>query len=164
MIDHLERFPGLREGLEQLNLDAVYQMFDCKGEMVLPPKKLPIGAGNPYGGMNVHRAALQRLLYEYAVHLGIEVQLNVKATRYFEDEKARKGGVKTSNDEEHVGDIIIAADGINSCSANLIHNKGLEGQAKSSGYAIFRANYPAGKLVTSTSIAYKLTVSDRVGV
>ena len=149
MVDHLERFPGLHAGFEQLSLDPVYQMFDCKGESCLPPKKLPVGSGNPYSGMNVHRAALQRLLYEYAVHLGIEVQFDVKATDFFEDEKAKKGGVKTSTGEEYVGDIVIAADGINSCSASLIHNEGLEGLAKSSGYAIFRANYPSGTLIAS---------------
>ena len=152
MVDHLDRFPGLHAGFEQLNLDPVYQMFDCKGESFLPPKKFPIGSGSPHGGMGVHRAALQRLLYEYAVYLGVEVQFDVKATDYFEDEQAKKGGMKTSTGKEYVGDIVIAADGINSCSANLIHNDGPEGQAKSSGYAIFRANYPAGTLVVSQSL------------
>ena len=130
-------------------------MFSCKGEMILPPKKLPIGAGNPYGGVNMHRAALQRLLYNYARHLGIEVQFNAKITTYFEDEAAKKGGVKTALGEEHLGDVVVAADGIGSCSTELVRNEDADGKAKSSGHAIFRANFPTGDI----DVLHKLKAS-----
>lgn len=142
-MDHL---PGVLEGLEQINQDPVFQMFGCKGERVSPPKKMPAGAGVPYAAVSVHRAALQRLLFEYARHLGIEVRFDTKVSIYFEDVEKKKGGIKTPDGEQYEGDIVIAADGIGSRSVDLVENEGSEGEAQNSGIAIFRANYPAGEV------------------
>lgn len=125
-------------------------MFSCKGDVILPPMKPPSGGGTPFAGVNVHRSSLLRLLYEYARHLGIDVQFGVKVSTYYEDAQRKKGGVKTKSGQEFEGDIVVAADGIGSQSACLVENKGLDDQAKSSGYAIFRATYPAGDIYTAS--------------
>ena len=67
-------------------------------------------------------------------------------TSYSEDAERRKGIARTKDGELHEADMVIAADGIGSRSAELIQNEGSDGEARNSGYALFRATYPAGKV------------------
>ena len=144
MLDHLDKFPGLQEAFEIMNQNGVYTVFSHDGDTIMGPIEMPTGGGVSNAGMNVHRSSLNRCLYEYVQALGIEVLLNTRVASYYDN--GRKGCCVTKTGENFEADIVIAADGIGSHSSNVVSSEGLDGIAKSSGYAVFRCTYPAGEL------------------
>lgn len=89
-------------------------------------------------GLSTTRSDFHHMLYQYAVHLGIDIRPNTRVMEYFED--ADRGGVILENGARLTADIVVAADGIGSRAATLI--KGKRDQPTSSGYAVLRATYP----------------------
>lgn len=124
--------------------DSVYTIFASDGDVIIDPMVLPKQGGKGGSGVNVHRAWLNRCLYEYARALGIEVAFDTRIVSYFDD--GEKGGCVSKTGEKFEADIVVAADGIASRSGDLIMNEGTDVVTKSSGYAVFRSTYPASKV------------------
>ena len=105
---------------------------------IYPPK----GGGLPFAGISVHRSALSRLLFEYTQTLGIVVQFHTRIASYYEVEG--KGCCISKDGERFEADLVIAADGIGSHSAELVSTEG-KNDVVGSGLAIFRSTFPASK-------------------
>lgn len=112
------------------------------GNLLIGPMVLPTTGGADNAGMNVHRSSLSRCLYEYARHLGVEVEFNTRVVAYFED--VEKGGCLSKAGEKFEADVVIAADGIGSHSSDIVKNDGEYNDVESSGYSVFRCTYPIG--------------------
>ena len=133
------------------------QMQD--GERFIGPRQMPKGGGVSNAGMNLHRSSLNRCLYEYVAALGIEVIFESHVSSYFE--KGGKAGVVTKSGKSYEADVVIAADGIHSHSAKIVRNDGIDGVAKSSGYAVYRCTYSAGKTRTQSSYEQANTTEEQ---
>lgn len=114
------------------------------GEVLRGPIIPPKDGESPFAGMTVHRAALSRCLYEYAKALGIDVHFHTRIASYYEDDE--RGGCISKTGEHFEANLVIAADGIGSHSADLISTEG-QNEVVSSGFAVFRSTFPAGKSV-----------------
>ena len=137
-------FPGLHNGLELMTQQQdIYSIQMQDGETFMGPRLMPKGGGVSNAGMNLHRSSLNRCLYEYVAALGIEVVFESHVSSYFE--KGDKAGVITKSGKSYEADVVIAADGIHSHSAEIVKNEGVDGVAKSSGYAVYRCTYSAGE-------------------
>ncbi|MCJ1325539.1 hypothetical protein MMC10_002202 [Thelotrema lepadinum] len=141
VLDSLDNFPGLRAAFEVMDQNAVYTVLTHDGDTVLGPIVMPKGGGVSNAGMNVHRSSLNRCLYEYAAALGIEVAFGTRITEYHDD--GEKGSCVSKTGERFEADVVVAADGIGSRSAEVVRNEGEEGKGKSSGYAAYRCTYSA---------------------
>ena len=149
VIDNLDAFPGLREAVDLIDHDSKIVVYSADGEFVSGPIYPPKGGGLPFAGISVHRSALSRLLYEYAQALGLEVQFNTRIASYYEDEM--KGGCVSKTGERFEADLVIAADGIGSHSAELVSTEG-KNEVVGSGLAIFRSTFPASKFTPLGSV------------
>jgi 2-polyprenyl-6-methoxyphenol hydroxylase-like FAD-dependent oxidoreductase len=89
-------------------------------------------------GLSTTRSDFHFLLYQYAMHLGIDVRLDARVMEYFEH--ADKGGVILENRARLTADLVVSADGVGSRAGVLI--KGERDRPSSSGYAMLRATYP----------------------
>jgi len=82
-----------------------------------------------------HRGTFHRIVYEYAVEIGVELQVNKRVVQYLDDDNER--GVIVAGGERILGDVVLACDGPKSLARE--HLLGLEESKVNSGYAIFRA-------------------------
>lgn len=89
-------------------------------------------------GLSTTRSDFHFMLYQYAMHLGIDVRLDARVMEYFEH--ADKGGVILESGARLTADLVVSADGVGSRAGVLI--KGHRDQPSSSGYAMLRATYP----------------------
>lgn len=131
---------------------TIYTAYTKDGDTVMGPIALPKGGGVSNAGISIHRSSLNRCLYEYVRALGIEVQLDTRIASYFDD--GEKGGCVTKTGEKFEADIVIVADGIGSHSADVVFNEESDGSARSSGYAVFRCTFPAGKISLALTFAW----------
>ena len=150
VLDSLDNFPGLRAAFEVMDQNAVYTVLTHDGDTVLGPIVMPKGGGVSNAGMNVHRSSLNRCLYEYAAALGIEVAFGTRITEYHDD--GEKGSCVSKTGERFEADVVVAADGIGSRSAEVVRNEGEEGKGKSSGYAAYRCTYSAGESLATPKL------------
>ncbi|KAF3760042.1 FAD/NAD(P)-binding domain-containing protein [Cryphonectria parasitica EP155] len=88
--------------------------------------------------MGMWRAKLHEELYAYATEVGVGVEFDRRAVRYFEDEK--HAYVETQNGQVYSADLIVAADGIGTKSLSVLPTK--PETPEPSGYAIYRAGFP----------------------
>ena len=117
---------------------SAWVIYNNDGELL----KGPFTRGDKFAGMSVHRSALSRCLYEYALALGIDIERHTRAVAYYEDDE--KAGCITKEGQRFEADLVIAADGISSHSQDLVPTEGSHA-VKSSNVAIFRATVPASK-------------------
>jgi 2-polyprenyl-6-methoxyphenol hydroxylase-like FAD-dependent oxidoreductase len=89
------------------------------------------------GSPNVYtnRGRTQKIIYEHAVSLGIEVNFGCRVTDFFEDENG--AGVVVNNGEKYTADAVLVGDGIHSRARRVITGK-IE-SAKPSGFAVYRS-------------------------
>ncbi|KAF5011313.1 hypothetical protein FDECE_2563 [Fusarium decemcellulare] len=123
-----ESWPNFVELCRQVGIPQEGEMFTHDGHFV----------GCPQFGLSTTRSSFHNLLYQYALHLGIEVRLDARVVEYFEN--SDKGGVVLDTGAKITADLVVAADGIGSRSGVVI--KGERDQPTSSGYAMLRATYP----------------------
>ncbi|EIW78888.1 hypothetical protein CONPUDRAFT_166765 [Coniophora puteana RWD-64-598 SS2] len=113
-------------------------LHDYLGEIVREqPLPLPLWSAWGYDG---HHAEMQRVIYEYAVSLGIDVRFGHTVQEYYEDEAGRKAGVRVESKGEVTSmeaDLVVAADGVKSKARKYI--LGYDDKPRSSGYAVYRA-------------------------
>ncbi|KAI3395989.1 hypothetical protein diail_559 [Diaporthe ilicicola] len=91
--------------------------------------------------INGHRGELHKILYQHALDRGIEVQLGQKVTDYFESED--EAGIE-ANGVKYTADVVLAAEGVKSRGRKIV--LGFDDKPEPSGYAVFRAWFPADKL------------------
>ncbi|CAJ0544219.1 Ff.00g035070.m01.CDS01 [Fusarium sp. VM40] len=125
-------WPGFLEACQREKIPQVGKMCTHDGQFI----------GNVTFGLSTLRSSLHRLLYHYAMHLGIEIRLSARVVDYFEGPD--KGGVVLEDGSELTADLVVAADGVGSRSGGLI--KGERDQPTSSGFAMIRATYPAERV------------------
>jgi len=87
--------------------------------------------GKRYNG---HRGEIHKIIYDYAIELGIDVKLGQKVSEYFETDT--EVGV-VSNGERILANVVLGADGVRSKARTLV--LGYNDDPKPSGYAIYRA-------------------------
>lgn len=97
----------------------------------------------------VNRLGMHIELAQYAKDLGIETQYSTHAAEYMETDDA--GVVVLSDGRKLTADVVVAADGVGSRSWKLILDK-FE-KPVSSGYAIYRADFPTGDAMKNPIIA-----------
>ena len=91
--------------------------------------------------INGHRAEIHEAVYRHALARGIDVRLGQNVTDYFETED--EAGVVSSG-ERLIADCVLGAEGVKSRGRKIV--LGFEDSPKASGYAVWRAWFPAGEL------------------
>ena len=91
--------------------------------------------------INGHRAEIHEAVLRHAQARGIDVRLGQNVTDYFETDN--EAGV-TSNGEKLTADCVLAAEGVKSGGRKIV--LGFEDRPKASGYAVWRAWFPADEL------------------
>ncbi|KAJ4174163.1 hypothetical protein NW754_004578 [Fusarium falciforme] len=82
-----------------------------------------------------HRGAMHEIVYDYAVEIGVDVQVNKRVEKYLDSDAER--GVLIQGGEKILGDVVLACDGPKSLARQDL--LGLHESKVNSGYAIFRA-------------------------
>ena len=119
----------------------VFRIHTHTGEWVLDQAKIPPNPEKPM--YNGHRADFHRVIYKYALSLGIPIHLGKRVASYHEDDKQMKAWVTTDEGEIFKGDVVVGADGVRSRARKLV--LGYDDKPKSSGYAVYRAWFDAEK-------------------
>jgi 2-polyprenyl-6-methoxyphenol hydroxylase-like FAD-dependent oxidoreductase len=128
-------------------------MFDKHGKVLIQPPLPTEIDGSPI--LYANRGALQRLMYDYAISLGIKVHFGVRVKEYFEDE--HHAGVIVDG-ERIEGDGVIVADGIHSTARK--HVIGIHQHPRTSGFAVYRSAFPLS-LLANDPLTKKYAESDR---
>jgi 2-polyprenyl-6-methoxyphenol hydroxylase-like FAD-dependent oxidoreductase len=152
--NHAPRCPGPNAGqvlsrwdrtLVADRLDALcmhhqhFRIHTHTGEWVLDQAKVPPNKEKPM--YNGHRADFHRVIYEYALSLGIPIHMGRRIASYHEDDKEEKAWVVTDEGEIFKGDVVVGADGVRSRARKLV--LGFDDKPQSSGYAVYRAWFNA---------------------
>ncbi|KAI5820119.1 hypothetical protein BZA77DRAFT_127223 [Pyronema omphalodes] len=116
-----------------------FRIHTHNGDWVLDQPKYPPNKEKPM--YNGHRADFHRVIYEYAMSLGIPIKLGRRAESYHEDDIEGKAWVVTDEEEVFKGDVVVGADGVRSKARKLV--LGYDDKPKSSGYAVYRAWFDA---------------------
>lgn len=116
-----------------------FRIHTHNGDWVLDQPKYPPNKEKPM--YNGHRADFHRVIYEYAMSLGIPIQLGRRVASYHEDDIEGKAWVVTDEGEIFKGDLVVGADGVRSKARKLV--LGYDDKPKSSGYAVYRAWFDA---------------------
>ncbi|KAB8068439.1 hypothetical protein BDV29DRAFT_199418 [Aspergillus leporis] len=91
-----------------------------------------------------------RMLLRQVAKLGLKVDYGMAVREYFEDVAARHGGVVLDSGATYRADIVVAADGLKSCSEILI--AGENTTTKSSGMSIYRTAYSRSLAMQSEAV------------
>ncbi|KAF9888970.1 hypothetical protein FE257_008140 [Aspergillus nanangensis] len=84
-----------------------------------------------------HRGEMHRIVYEYAVEIGVDMRFGQRVAEYLDTDTER--GVLLQSGEKILGEVVLACDGPRSLArAQLLH---LPESRVNSGYAIFRAYF-----------------------
>lgn len=82
-----------------------------------------------------HRGEMHRIIYDYAVEIGTEMQFGKRVEQYLDTDMER--GVLVQGGEKILGDVVLACDGPRSLARSQLLQ--LPESKVNSGYAIFRA-------------------------
>ena len=110
-----------------------------KGEILHVQKMILENNGYPF--CNAHRSYYQAAFYQYALSLGIKMNMGVRVTEYFEND-FEAGFVV--NGKRHSAQVVIGADGVHSRCRHFV--TGRSDSPISSGFAIYRAWLPLSAL------------------
>ncbi|KAK6369505.1 hypothetical protein LTS17_009411 [Exophiala oligosperma] len=129
--------------LEQIAKDSARPKFlecqDSQGRM-LYKQPLPLD----YDGFPIlypSRGRAHKLIYDYAVSIGVDFHFGVRVTQFFEDDN--EAGIYADS-ERVVADAVIAADGVHSKARSLIIKN--PENSRSSGFAAYRSWFPVEAL------------------
>ncbi|TPX12501.1 uncharacterized protein E0L32_006913 [Thyridium curvatum] len=136
-----ERWPGVVPALEKVmrRTDSI-SFYDWKGKFVTTQSFEKEKAWGKR--INAHRGAIHQVIWDHIKERGtIDIHLNQRVTDYFEDENG--AGVMV-NGKKVTADVVIASEGVRSRGRKIV--LGFDDKPKSSGYAVYRAWFPADKL------------------
>lgn len=109
-------------------------------------------AGQTKGSMFNPRSQLQTMMKDQCSRVGIPFHFGKKVVEYVEND--HQATVITSDGEEYLADIVIAADGIASISHELVHGKQIP--FASSGHASARCGFPRSAIDPKSKAAHLL--------
>ena len=132
--------------IEEIGYDAVLSYKKHTGEHIAGPQAAEFNSpefvkdrkGPPVYFSHL-RPKFYKMLAKQAERIGIPVEFGKGVQDYYENVEAGRAGVIVEGGERHEADLVIAADGARTRSWKLVGGKQVE--AKSSGFAIFRAAY-----------------------
>ncbi|OAG10630.1 FAD/NAD(P)-binding domain-containing protein, partial [Paraphaeosphaeria sporulosa] len=107
--------------------------------------------GAPY--YVIHRANLQRAMYQLALSLGVRVRVNA-GVRSYNDEAS---SIVLENGETHYADLIVAADGVKSGARKVVLG-GQDQPPQQCGYAAYRAMVDTDLIRADPEISWLLDV------
>ncbi|USP74124.1 hypothetical protein yc1106_01398 [Curvularia clavata] len=96
----------------------------------------------------VHRAHFHEALYQRAMELGVSVELGCRVREYDES----KGSVVLESGQKIRGDLIVAADGINSKARETLYPDASH-EPEFNGFAAYRATVPIARMKEDPDIA-----------
>lgn len=140
-------WPELWQEIEKEEYDCLMAYFKNTGEQIYGPcppsfndPENVIGRKGPHVALMQSRIKFYESLIRQAERLGILIEYNQRAMSYYEDESLGVGGVVLEGGETREADVVIAADGIKTCSRKIV--SGEDVQPKESGMATYWAGYP----------------------
>ena len=111
------------------------------------------GHGHPYETLlewhRHHRPTLQAILLRQLNAIGNKVEYGRRAITY--SETNTRGMVELENGEKLEADVVVAADGLGTCSYDLV--LGHQVRARSSGYAVYRTAFPVDIITADPELA-----------
>ena len=113
---------------------------------------------NPEMPTPVHRAKLQRAVYEYTTSLGIQVTFGQHIRQYLDGPDQLRPAVITSTGKRWESDLIVAADGVGSKSWQLVQRT--LSKTQSSGFAVYRTAFPTRIAHEDSLVAERFPVLD----
>jgi 2-polyprenyl-6-methoxyphenol hydroxylase-like FAD-dependent oxidoreductase len=147
------KWPGMAATYKHIRYKPVMTFLKFDGEVLGGP--FP-AEDSPETPVPIHRAKLQRALYDYVVSLCISVTFSNHVSQYFDARDTEKAGVITDVGERFEADLIVAADGVGSKSWKLIQVS--QSEARSSGFAVYRTAFPTEVAHGEPAVAEKFPV------
>ncbi|KAL8820679.1 MAG: hypothetical protein Q9191_007464 [Dirinaria sp. TL-2023a] len=140
-------WPELCKEIEQEQYDCWMSYYKHSGEHVYGPNPPSFndpeniaGRKGPYVALMQSRVKFYKSLVRQVERLGIKVEYNKRVVGYYEHSVSGVGGVVLESGEKGEADVVVAADGIKTCSGKII--SGADIQPKESGMAVYRSAYP----------------------
>ncbi|KAK4167867.1 hypothetical protein QBC43DRAFT_310391 [Cladorrhinum sp. PSN259] len=147
-----ERWPGVVDQMEAIARQTTWlDLYHHEGKFVT---RQSFAHEKKWGRrINAHRGQLHNIIYRHAVDRGIDIRLGKRVTDYFEnDDPKPEAGVILSGGERITGDVVIAAEGVRSRGRKIV--LGFDENPKSSGYAVYRAWFPADRIKNNPVIKH----------
>lgn len=139
-------WPELCEEIEHEQYDCWMSYYRHSGQHIYGPNppsfndpENTIGRKGPHVAFMQSRVKFYKSLVRQVERLGIKVEYNKRVVGYYEDVAVGVGGVVLESGGKGEADVVIAADGIKTCSGKII--SGADIQPKESGMAIYRSAY-----------------------
>lgn len=150
-----ENWPGVMEGIQPvIRHTTSLDLYKWTGELITTQSFVEEAKwGKRVQG---HRGGLHRVVFQHALDRGIDVRLGHRVTDYFEDEK--EAGVVVNGSERIVADVVIAAEGVRSRGRKIV--LGFDDNPKASGYAVYRAWFPADDLAKNERTKHLIVNGD----
>jgi flavin-dependent dehydrogenase len=96
---------------------------------------------NGFPNLYCNRGGVQRIMYDYAISIGVEVTFGARITKVIEDATSASIFV---GDQKVVADVVIVADGVH--SKNREYVTGVVEKPKASGFAVYRSWFSMNEL------------------
>ncbi|KAK4200895.1 hypothetical protein QBC40DRAFT_279067 [Triangularia verruculosa] len=137
-----ERWPGVVDEMEAIARQTKHiDLFHHQGKFVT---RQDFSHEKAWGRrINGHRGQLHNIIYRHAVDRGIDIRLGKRVEDYFEQDSPPQSGVVVDG-ERIAADVVIAAEGVRSRGRKIV--LGFDENPKSSGYAVYRAWFPADRV------------------
>ena len=148
-----EKWPGMTSTYKQIRYQPVMSFLKFDGEVLCGPFPAHDNTAMP---VPIHRAKLQRALYDYVASLGVSVIFSNHVVEYFEALDQKKAGVITAGGERFEAELVVAADGVGSKSWKLIQSS--QSEARSSGFGVYRTAFPTKVAHEDPVVAEKFPV------
>ncbi|KAL2144350.1 hypothetical protein VTI28DRAFT_9174 [Corynascus sepedonium] len=139
-----DKWPGVREALGPLvHKSEAVNFFSWDGRFVTTQSF--VEEHRAWGSrVNGHRGEIHAAVLRHALNRGIDVRLGRNVVHYFEEEDGSLAGVETDDGERLTADVVLAAEGVRSRGRRLV--LGFDDRPEPSGYAVFRAWFPADEV------------------
>jgi len=154
-----ERWPGVVDQMEAVARQTKrINLYDHTGNFVTSQD---FSHEKKWGRrINAHRGELHSIVYRHAVARGIKFNLGCRVEDYFESDGDPEhgvmpcAGVVVKGKGRITADVVIAAEGVRSRGRKIV--LGFDENPKSSGYAVYRAWFPASDKVAKNPITKHL--------
>ena len=161
-------WPELCKEIQQEQYDCWMSYYRHSGQHIYGPKppsfndpENTIGRKGPHVAFMQSRIKFYKSLIRQLEQLGMKVEYKKRVVKYYEDAAAGIGGVVLESGTKGEADVVVAADGIRTCSGKII--SGADIQPKESGMAIYRSAYSVENIFSEPLVQerWKLKKGDR---
>ena len=146
-------WPELCKEIEQEQYDCWIGYYRHSGQHIYGPNppsyndhEHTVGRIGPHAALMQSRIKFYKSLIRQVERLGLKIEYNKRVVEYYEDVVRSVGGVVLKSGEKAEADVVIAADGIKTCSGKIMSGAAI--QAKESGMAIYRSTYPIENILS----------------